>query len=158
VKIHTPIYFMALFEYNLSVLLNLPRTPLPTVQNNILLTNICNQNIIGWDLFIKGYTSAYWHHTQLSISALNQYPPPPLKWDSSLVSLLLQLYSNIWGDRNSFLHGSAQKEDESKAMERIYNHIRQLYQHLPHLASHYPKIMAVPLVDQLCFHTTHLQW
>jgi hypothetical protein len=66
VKIHTPIYFMALFEYNLSVLLNLPRTqvfqvatPLPTVQSNILLTNICNQNIIGWDLFIKGYTSAY---------------------------------------------------------------------------------------------------
>ena len=80
VKIHTPIYFMALFEYNLSVLLNLPRTPLPTVQNNILLTNICNQNIIGWDLFIKGYTSAYWHNTQLSIVALNQlnkHPPPP---------------------------------------------------------------------------------
>ncbi|MFN9979503.1 MAG: hypothetical protein ACK53Y_06300, partial [bacterium] len=62
----------------------------------MLLTNICNQNIVGWGLFIKGYTSAYWRHTQLSIAALkplDKHPPPP-NWDSSLVSLLLQLYSN----------------------------------------------------------------
>jgi hypothetical protein len=55
------------YEYKLSTTLDIPyiatftnSTSIPQETNTKLLQAIGHQNIIGWDHFLKGFTSIYW--------------------------------------------------------------------------------------------------
>jgi hypothetical protein len=55
------------YEYKLSNTLDIPfkaffsnSSPIPQDMNIKLLQAIHHQNIIGWDNFLKGFTSSYW--------------------------------------------------------------------------------------------------
>jgi len=37
-------------------------------QKTVLINAICHQNWIGWDSFLKGYTTLYWKEAHLSFN------------------------------------------------------------------------------------------
>ena len=66
-NIGTPSYILATFEYTLSLTLDISDTQnyccqsllRPPLKHN-LLRAIRQQNVIGWDMFLKGFSSNYW--------------------------------------------------------------------------------------------------
>jgi len=67
IKIGTPVYIVHVFEYKLSIVLDLPFSKVYNISSEIpqstyilLLDAIRHQNILGWDQFLCGYTSIYW--------------------------------------------------------------------------------------------------
>jgi len=67
IKIGTPVYIAHVFEYKLSIVLDLPFSKVYNISSEIpqstyilLLDAIRHQNILGWDQFLCGYTSIYW--------------------------------------------------------------------------------------------------
>jgi hypothetical protein len=50
-------------------------------KKNILITAIHHQNNVGWDLFLKGYTSTYWVHTQFALSGFTNTLSNGKHWD-----------------------------------------------------------------------------
>jgi len=76
----------------------LPLSTLDLTAYSTLLSAVWHQNIIGWQLFIKGYTSDYWK------SAFHCLQGPNMSGDSqhwavSLVSACIVLCKAIWDDR-----------------------------------------------------------
>jgi hypothetical protein len=110
---HTPTLILRTLHYKLSLTLHIPfdyssstsHTPYDRIPDT-LLRAIRHQNLIGWDLFLCGYTSMFW---QLSYSSLfqNNLTHPDPNWGTHLVTLALELYKGIWDDRNLFYHGSS---------------------------------------------------
>ncbi len=67
VQIQTPLYIIVTLEYKLSLILELLlhnkyilNNQIPQDTHQKLLSVIHHQNIIGWDNFLKGFTSNYW--------------------------------------------------------------------------------------------------
>lgn len=66
-NIGTPLFLTAPFEYKLMLSLHIPipsshsmvKCESMEVQNTLWIA-ICHQNTIGWDNFLRGYTSQYW--------------------------------------------------------------------------------------------------
>jgi len=87
------------FHYKLSITLDLPYSP--PAQNHEdfsscisppLLDAIRHQNIIGWDCFLRGFTSIYWKHAFIALfNNAHSFPRPD--WDIRLVALVIDLYS-----------------------------------------------------------------
>jgi len=64
-KIHTPMQILHVLHNKPSQVFELPDTKykhLNMPHRPTLILAIKHQNIIGWDLFFKGYTSTYWIH------------------------------------------------------------------------------------------------
>jgi hypothetical protein len=160
--IGTPLYLVHVFEYKLSIALDLPFSKvyhtsyeIPQNTHNLLLDAIRHQNILGWDKFLCGYTSIYRH--QLYSLAHSDTDKVCNQWDSKLIKDALQLYRQIWADRNDHLHGSSRKKAQQKLRERIVNQIRYLYNHPPRLHKRYSRITRVPIDIRLRGNTTTLQ-
>jgi hypothetical protein len=81
--------------------LNMPHRP-------TLILAIKHQNIIGWDLFFKGYTSTYWIHVY---NDLMQHAKKhnSQNWDVKFVGAAITLYKDIWDARNKHIHGQTKK-------------------------------------------------
>jgi hypothetical protein len=67
VQVQTPLYIIVTLEYKLSLVLEVPlhkkyflNNQVPQDTHRKLLSAIQHKNIIGWDNFLKGFTSIYW--------------------------------------------------------------------------------------------------
>jgi len=67
VKQNTPMHIIACFSYKLSIVLNVPQNPSFTVatqlsktHHTLLIKAIQHQNLIGWNMFLRGFTSCLW--------------------------------------------------------------------------------------------------
>jgi len=162
-SLKTPIYILCTLEYKLSIALDIPFLPkfhnqeaiLPDTKP-LLMTAIRHQNIIGWDNFIRGYTSIYWvyifeHSHSHDIVCTSQ------TWDRSLVQHSVTLLQKIWNDRNVHLHGSSKAEAAQKFRVRVVHQVRQVYAHPPKLHKRFSAIQRILLHDRLRQSATNLQ-
>jgi hypothetical protein len=58
--------------------------------------------------------------------------------DTKLVELLIQLFKEIWGDRNLFLHGGNWKESKQHLWARVQNKVPFIYSYPPILHGKFP--------------------
>jgi hypothetical protein len=122
----------------------------------LLFNVIRHQNIIGWDNFLRGYTSSHWlsvFQQSHSCDTVHQ----SLNWDKILVEGPIKVSKQILSDRNTHLHGSSKLETEHKLREWILQQVSQVYAHPPRLQKHFSKIKIIPLLDRLKHSTTNLQ-
>ena len=111
--------------------------PIPRETKFLLLAAICHQNLIGWDNFLKGFTSSMWKDVQ------NHHPVgrgSGKPWDSALVEKILHLQNNIWDDQNLLLHGNGWQDAKRMRRERLLDTVRDVYKYPPKLNSRYPKV------------------
>jgi hypothetical protein len=99
-KLLTHQYIVATMEYKLSVTLNIPFDPqfanyfiVPQEIKSILLTAIKHQNLIGWDSFLKGYTSTLWHKLSKMNPTTQNEKPTTDNWDVKLVGRQLTFWN-----------------------------------------------------------------
>jgi len=93
--LHTAPFLITTFEYKLSLALCIPYDPkyqlrdsIPRESKRTLISVICHQNLVGWEMSMKGHTSKYWLELQLG------YPMAEAtfqNWDTILVRLLLEI-------------------------------------------------------------------
>ncbi len=151
------------FEYKISLTLDISyvqnycchSTLPPTLKNN-LLQAIHHQNVLGWDMFLKGFSSLYW------VELFNGHDEPTEKhkstnWGEQLAPASLSCLKHIWDDRNQFLHGKTRLQSKRKLRERVHFAVGQIYKSPPKLHRRYPSIQAVPLEQRLHHNTAHLQ-
>jgi hypothetical protein len=159
----TPIHVLSTFEYKLSITLDIQFLPsfhvqneIPSLTKTLLMSAIRHQNIIGWDNFLRGYTSSNWTYVfQQSHTCDADHPSP--HWDKILVESCINFLQQIWSDQNTHLHGTSKMEAAQKLCELILGQVTQMYTHPPKLHSRFPKIETVPLHDCLRRSTTNLQ-
>ena len=143
-NIGTPSYILATFEYKLSLTLDISDTQnyccqslLPPPLKHNLLRAIRHQNVIGWDMFLKGFSSNYW----VELCNTNDEPSERHKsstWGEQLVAASLSCLQHIWNDRNQFLHGKTRLESKQKLHERVHATVQQIYRAPPKLHRRYP--------------------
>lgn len=113
-KISTPIQIVTVSEYKISLVLNIPykknfqlASALSQPHHSILITAIRHQNLIGWDCFLKGYTSTLWSTlvTETSLSTIRSQPNAD-SLDVLFIAAIIKLHKSIWEDRNKILHGT----------------------------------------------------
>jgi hypothetical protein len=158
-KLWTPPQLITVFCRKLSQVLELPRPDHIEKHEHFppsLVLAIQHQIIIGWDLFIKGYTSSYWMH------ACSDLMPNPVthffsNWDVKLVDAAISLYKGIWETCNKHIHGNSKEESTKLQWMKIQDQVLHLYRHPPRLASRYSSIRKIPLQDRLKKSTTHLK-
>jgi len=134
-KIGTPIQIVTVLEYKLSLVLNIPykynfqpASTLPPPHHSTLLTAICHQNLIGWDCFLKGYTSIFWN--TLVTEVLHSTIWPNLTsdtWDIHFIATIIKLHKSIWEDRNKILHGATRMEAHHNERNHLINSVTLLY-------------------------------
>jgi hypothetical protein len=133
-SLQTPIYLIATLEYKLSMTLQIPfdpqyvhTCPIPTDTHLMLITAIRHQNLLGWDLFLRGFTSNYWN-TVFTMAHCNSTSPKTIQqWDQKLVEEALNLYQSIWTTQNIVLHGTTKLEAKEKLRERVFEQVRDVY-------------------------------
>jgi hypothetical protein len=102
-----------------------------------------HQNLLGWDIFIRGFVSKYWkdiEHIQVENNK---------SWVTKLTGAMLQLHKEIWEGRNTVAHGRTIEEARKKARESIINKVKDIYRRPPTLVARYPSIFEVPLENRL---------
>ncbi len=146
-------------EENLTSTLNIPNKHLYQDKQDYYKEStrqaVRHQNIIGWDKFLRGYTSTYWMDSRHSF-----HPQTNKKnWGNSITQIAIDLHKAIWSDRNTFVHGKDETERIQKARLAIEERIRCLYSNPPKLASRYHPITQISLHDRLRRSNTYLkQW
>jgi hypothetical protein len=113
-----------------------------------LLMAIKHQNIIGWDLFMKGFTSIYWSHAYHDLHH-NTATHASYNWKVTLVQNALALYKGIWEDRNKHIHGNNRVESNKLRRQKLHAQVCHIYRNPPRLAHRYQSIRKVPLQDCL---------
>jgi hypothetical protein len=166
-KMDTPIHILSTFHFKLCLLLHIPYEPTFTPSTTLsyenkalLMTTIRQQNIIGWDSFLHGYTSIKWHQIIQHLSSLPQSSNHlSQNWPVKLISHAITLYKKIWEDRNQLIHGKTRQEALIQERLHIQANVPHRYKHPPKLAKRYPKIHSNPIHTRLQRSTTHLkQW
>lgn len=116
IPLNTPIHIIITLKYKLSLTLDIlykqkysAPTNLSSSDKQALLSMICQQNLIGWNLFLKGYQTESWLSIFRSLSSCIP-SPQQCSWDIHLSSLTSELYKGIWHDRNASIHGLSHKE------------------------------------------------
>jgi hypothetical protein len=78
IQAHTPIHIVTCFDYKLSLVFNLTHplkyqiaTLLSQDNHALLIRAVQYQNIIGWDLFQRGFTSSLWTQLFNVVTAVN---------------------------------------------------------------------------------------
>jgi len=161
-QISTPRSIIHTLHYKLSITLDSPYSP-PTQHHDefsscispSLLDAIRHQNIIGWGCFLRGYTSIYWKHNFVALYN-NAHSHPRPDWDIRLVTLAIDLYTQVWHHRNAHIHGYSRKEANEKLRLRVQEEVRQVYNNPPSLHNRYPNITSVPLTERLSRSTSRL--
>jgi hypothetical protein len=158
---HTPTYILKIFEYKLSLALELQYTmsynslTIPEDVYQELIQAIQHQNIVGWDNFLWGFSSVYWEiiFNKSHITTPAKYHI--IDWGKSVVEAAITLYKGIWNDRNIFLHGNNHKEAAKNLRYRILNIVDQVYPNPPYPC--FPKVTTIPLTTHKDHNTTALQ-
>ncbi len=156
VKINTSIHILSTLEEILAETLNITSLqkykstqPLDTHCQRSLNTARQNQNIIGWNNFLRGYISKYWANTQ----ELSWHGSPPTAKQSmsatNFTAAAIDLHRRIWEDRNTFVYGKTIQEAREKLREKVIQQVTQIYQKPPNLAPRYHSITTVPLQARL---------
>jgi len=147
------------FTNKLSQVLELSQPEYPKMDTKnlpTLLIAIKHQNIIGRDLFLKGYISTYWSHTFEDLR--QQCEPHKISnWEVKLLGAAITLHKGIWDARNKHIHGSTAKESKIAQRIKIQEEVIRLYPHPPRLASRYQPIRKISLHNCLQKSTTHLR-
>jgi len=113
---HTPMAILISFELKLSGALALPyaqrfslASPISLHHHRAIITAVRHQNILGWDMFLKGFISTKWedaYHLLKDRSA----PTFPISWPRFLTTTVLHTLHSIWCNCNKIIHGTSQKE------------------------------------------------
>jgi hypothetical protein len=155
-SIHTPVYLISTLEYKLSLTLQVPFVhhylnsyPISPDIHLTLLTAICHQNELGWDLFLRGFISHYWNEVYIQAHSSSPSSSPVQLWDQKLVEGSLKLIQSIWTTRNIFLHGTNKLEANQKLRERVLDRVQGIYKNPPKLNKHFKKIHSIPLQKRL---------
>lgn len=135
----TPIYILTTFHYKLSILLNLhydhafsPSTTLSYESKALLMSAIRHQNILGWDSFLRGFTSIRQLQIIPHLSSGTQSTHRLMQqWDVKLIYHILSLYKKIWDDRNKSIHGTNHQESIHNERIRLLETVRNIYKTLP---------------------------
>jgi hypothetical protein len=131
--------------------------PIPSDTHLILISAIRHQNLLGWDLFLCGFTSNYWNTVFYMAHSHSSSTKTIQLWDQKLVEESLNLYQFIWTTRNIFLHGTTKLEAEAKLRDRVLEQVNDIYKNPPKLHKRFRKINSIPLPQHLKFDTLHLQ-
>ncbi len=107
-------------------------SPPNIVTQQMLLNAIRHQNILGWDMFLKGFISKHWGTTQALDSTKNTVRDGTDS-DAKLTNSSLSLYRNIWDNRNKSIYGSSIKEAREKARKSILCRVQDIYKYPPKL-------------------------
>jgi hypothetical protein len=158
-KLWTPPQLITVFHGKLSQVLELTRPDHKEKHEHFppsLVLAIQHQIIIGWDLFIKGYTSSYWMHacSDLMPNSVTHFSS---NWDVKLVDAAISLYKGIRETRNEHIQVNSKEESAKLQRMKIQDQVLHLYRHPPRLASRYSSIRKIPLQDRLKKSTTHLK-
>jgi len=139
------------FELKLSGALALPyaqrfslASPISLRHHRAIITAVRHQNILGWDMFLKGFISTKWedaYHLLKDRSA----PTFPISWPRFLTTTVLHTLHSIWCDRNKIIHGTSQKEKLHLERLRIVQQVQALYNDPPVLHRRFRPITQVPL-------------
>jgi len=119
----------------------------PTAYSTLLWV-VQHQNIIGWQLFIKGYTSDYWKSVFQCLQDPNMSGDSQ-HWTVSLVSACLVLCKTIWTDRNTVIHVASRSEAQNFLHKRLIDQVYKIYSRPPKLHKCFPQIQAVSLQDRI---------
>lgn len=123
-----------------------------TPTTTTLETALHHQNLIGWELFLRGYISKLW-----TTVTDNDTHESTNRWCDKLLPIIMQLHRKIWDGRNLHVHGKTIEETRLKAREAIINKVKTLYKHPPKLASRYQSILHIPLEQRLRRSTIQLK-
>jgi hypothetical protein len=163
VKIRTPLYIISTFEYKLSDVLLLPfnqkyiiTSSVPQYTKNRLMEAIKHQNIVGWDNFLRGFTSTYWAELVMLAHHDDRDLKPHQHWAEKLVSYILSCTQSVWHSRNNFIHGTSRREANQLLRQRVVDQVIKLYNQPPILHSRFQKISHIPLLQRLTRSTTNL--
>jgi hypothetical protein len=133
-----------------------PPDPTNATVSQLITKATHNQNLIGWNNFLKGYISRYWKNAQ-SITSQKSSCTKQSRWDTEITSLAITLLRKIWEARNTHVHGTTLNEANEKLRARIHAKVTQLYSTPPTLAPRYHKITTIPLEQRLRKPTKELQ-
>jgi hypothetical protein len=158
----TPVCILNVFAYKLALTLHvqLPNIetetpPMSNKQKTAIYTAIHHQNIIGWDLFLKGFTSSYWEEVCLLSHSFYSHVDP--MWQSKMIHHIISLSKGIRADRNKHIHGSSWLESKIKLRERVQKEVTQVYSSPAYLRKKIKKTTPIPLQIRLQQSTTQLQ-
>jgi hypothetical protein len=101
---------------------------LDTRKKTKLINAIRHQNILGWDLFMKGIQSSYWAELYQDLYD-NLKHHINHNWSEFLIRSALELYKGIWEDQNKSIHGSSRKESHQRFWERVLQRVSELHHH-----------------------------
>ncbi len=79
------------------------------------------------------------------------------QWAISLVSALIDLYSAIWADRNTHIHGSNRIEAQKLLKEHLIAQVQSIYCHPLNLDKRFQRIQKMPFSDCIRRSNTYLQ-
>jgi hypothetical protein len=146
---HTAPFLITAIEYKLSLALSIPYLPKHELREQLshdthrsLMSAICHQNVLGWDMFLKKFTSIYWAKIQLQQPVMIS---DTHSWETMLMRNLLQLYKGLWDDENSCLHGLTWQDSKHTLSERVICQVEYIYKYLPTLHPHFSIIDSIPL-------------
>jgi hypothetical protein len=115
ITVDAPSYpLISVFTNKLSQVMELAQPGYPktgTRQSLTLLMAIKHQNIIGWDLFLKGYISIYWSHPYEDLKQHDEPHNIPNR-EVKLTGAAIGRYKGIWDARNKDIHGGTTKESK----------------------------------------------
>ena len=164
VTIGTPLYIISTFEYKLSNVLHLAFNQkysitfsIPQYTKNCLMEAIKHQNILGWDNFLRGFTSIYWTDLVLLAHHDDKELKPHQLWAEKLVSFILSCTQSIWQSRNKSIHGTSRLEAKQLLCQRVVDQVIKVYNKPPLLHQRFQNISKIPLQQRLTRSTTNLQ-
>jgi hypothetical protein len=151
-SLQTPIYLLSTLEYKSSLTLQIPFAQryiksfsIPSDIHLTLLTAIHHQNLLGWDLFLRGFVSKYWNEVFIQAHSCSPSSSLTQIWDQKLIEGALTLTHSIWTTRNIFLHGSNKMEAKQKLCQRVLDQVQEIYRSPPKLHKRFRKIYSIPI-------------
>jgi hypothetical protein len=133
-------HIIACFSYKLSIMLNVPQNPCFTVATQLSITHhillikaIQHQDLIGWNMFLRGFTSRLWFTVFSTLHDNTNIKKQ--RWDVTLVYAITSLVRDIRSDRNNTLHGTTKSETTLRLRERLLQQTRDLYATPPGLTN-----------------------
>jgi len=114
-SIHTPSTIIQAVANHLATILQINSVSYPCPQqlpNPLSMQDaIKHQNIMGWDMFLRGFISQFWIKAYASFTNLES-AQTPRQWSKKFLSSTLTFAHSMWTYRNQTLHGEPRKEHE----------------------------------------------
>jgi hypothetical protein len=144
-----------MIQCNLHDVLQLGGQPLHT-HTPSLRPAYCQQNIIGWRNFLRGYISEKWtlaqeQYVSQTKSTLQR------KWSQELIKATLELHLGTWQDRNNVIKGISTTEINRVEQDWLLTEVISIYAENFTLDAIFPSISSVPLHIRLQRSAKHLK-